>query len=138
MIAYDLKCSQNHSFEGWFDSAESFEDQNARDLIACPICEDTVVSRVLSPVRSLKSSGFDDHQTAMAAQGLTELMKVVGNYVSDNFEDVGADFAKEALKIHYGASPKRSIRGVSTGNEEEMLREEGVEFIKLPLPKSLD
>lgn len=139
MIAFDLTCSQDHRFEGWFDSAEDFESQKARGLVSCPLCEDLEINRILSPVRSLKAGGFDDAQTALSAQGIRELVKHIQGYVRDNFEDVGVDFAKEALKIHYGASPRRSIRGVSTEPEEEMMREEGIEFVKLPLPsKNLD
>jgi hypothetical protein len=46
---------------------------------------------------------------------------------------VGSDFANEALKIHYGVNEPRNIRGVSTSQEEDMLREEGVDFVKLPI-----
>jgi len=52
----------------------------------------------------------------------------------ENFEDVGPQFAKEALKIHYGASEARNIRGVSTAEEEKMLKEEGVDFFKVGAP----
>jgi len=39
------------------------------------------------------------------------------------------------LKIHYGEEEKRNIKGTSTPEEEETLKEEGVQFIKIPLPK---
>ena len=52
-------------------------------------------------------------------------------YLRDNFDDVGAGFATQALKIHYGVEPARNIRGVSTPQEEEMLKSEGVEFFKV-------
>ena len=41
--------------------------------------------------------------------------------------------SKEALKIHYGASEARNIRGSSTAQEEEMLKKEGVPFAKIPV-----
>jgi hypothetical protein len=47
---------------------------------------------------------------------------------------VGSEFAKEALKIHYGVSAPRNIRGSSTPQEEETLRQEGVAFLKVPVP----
>ena len=55
------------------------------------------------------------------------------NYVKKNFEDVGAKFAEEALKIHYGAEKPRNIRGVTTEQEERMLEEEGIKLTKIPL-----
>jgi len=47
---------------------------------------------------------------------------------------VGSDFTKEALKMHYGVIEPRNIRGVSTKEEEKTLKEEGVQFIKVPMP----
>jgi hypothetical protein len=62
----------------------------------------------------------------------SKLAKAVVDYLNTNFEDVGTQFTKEALKIHYGVEEKRNIRGVSTPEEEKVLREEGVEFFKIP------
>ena len=66
-----------------------------------------------------------------------KLAKEVINYINKNFEYVGTNFAKEALKMHYGVSEKRNIRGSATADEEEMLKKEGIDFFKLPfeLPK---
>ena len=145
MIAFDLHCSQGHAFEGWFDSAQAFEEQKAQGLVTCPICNDGEVSKVLSPVRSLVSrqearptrpvQPAGDQDQALKAHNF---MQEVKEYLTANFEDVGANFAKEALKIHYGAEPSRNIRGSSTEAEEEMLRDEGIQFLKVPLPKDLD
>ena len=39
MIIFDLKCApQGHVFEAWFGSSEDYEAQQARGLVACPIC----------------------------------------------------------------------------------------------------
>jgi len=57
--------------------------------------------------------------------------------VQKNFDDVGCNFAQEALKIHYGAVEPRNIRGVSTKEEEKTLKEEGIEFFKVPMPRLL-
>ena len=55
-----------------------------------------------------------------------------------NFDDVGCDFAKEALKMHYGAAEPRNITGVSTKEEEQTLNEEGIQFFKIPMPIAPD
>ena len=47
-------------------------------------------------------------------------------------EDVGSEFAEEARRIHYKESPERSIRGQTTADEAESLREEGIEVLSLP------
>ena len=48
-------------------------------------------------------------------------------------EDVGSSFAEEARKIHYKESPERSIRGQTTLDEAEALREEGIEVMAMPM-----
>jgi len=65
---------------------------------------------------------------------LKALGRQIYDFVENNFDNVGPNFAKEALKIHYGASEPRNIRGVSTKQEEKTLQEEGVDFVKVPLP----
>jgi hypothetical protein len=48
-----------------------------------------------------------------------------------NCEDVGADFAEEARRIHYVEAPERSIRGEASAEEYEALLEEGIEVFRL-------
>ncbi len=38
MIVYDLQCGDGHRFEGWFGSADDFQAQRERGLLACPAC----------------------------------------------------------------------------------------------------
>lgn len=46
MIVFDLACTREHVFEGWFASAEDFDSQQARGLVRCPVCDDaTIVKR---------------------------------------------------------------------------------------------
>ena len=49
------------------------------------------------------------------------------------FDDVGSDFTDEALKMHYGVTAPRNIRGQSTEDQDMMLRKEGVTVYKMPL-----
>lgn len=132
MIAYDLQCINGHSFEGWFEDRKAYEEQEKKCLIACPVCSSTSIERIPSTF-AIKSSTslkeFSDQQKDLVNMG----QKIV-EFVEKNFDDVGADFSKEALKMHYGVSEARNIRGVSTKEEEKMLTEEGVQFFKVPLP----
>jgi len=136
MIAYDLQCADGHCFEGWFEDAQAYEDQKAKGLISCPVCNVASVTRIPSTF-AIKSSQsvkeVSDQQADLVAIG----QKIV-EFVENNFEDVGCDFAKEALKIHYGAAEPRNIRGISTKEEEETLQNEGVQFFKFPKPEPLD
>ena len=132
MIAYDLQCANGHSFEGWFEDVKTYEDQEAKGLIACPVCNVTAVVRIPSTF-AIKSSqnvkSLADRQSDLAAIG----HKIV-EFVEKNFDDVGCNFAREALKIHYGVAEPKNIRGISTKEEEKTLKEEGVQFFKFPVP----
>ena len=138
MIAYDLQCANGHHFEGWFEDSKAYQDQKKRGLIACPICNDTAVSKIPSTFAIKSSQPNSVGAPAVNAAQLELIKKEVVAFVEKNFDNVGCDFAKEALKIHYGASEPRNIRGVSTEEEEKTLKEEGVEFIKLPIPQRPD
>jgi len=136
MIAIDLQCDNNHVFEGWFEDHRSYEQQQKKGLIECPFCKNISVTRIPSTF-SIKSSPAPEKMTSHQHE-LLEMGKKIIDFVQKNFDDVGADFTKEALKIHYGVSEPRNIRGVSTQEEEKLLEKEGVEFCKLPIPVRSD
>ena len=134
MIAFDLECSEGHIFEAWFNNTQSFEEQKAKGMIACPYCSDTQVRKVISPVATRTSSQPDAKRDAESID-YSRLAKEIVEYVDKNFDDVGTDFAKEALKMHYDVTEKRNIKGSATADEEKILEDEGIEFFKLPIPK---
>lgn len=140
MIAFDLQCANGHTFEGWFEDNRAYEKQKRKDLITCPVCNDNSVAKVFSPI-SIKSS-TSSHGTLDELQrkqnALVEMSREVADFVKNNFDNVGSDFSKEALKIHYGVTEPRNIRGVSTKSEEKMLESEGIEFFKVPIPAPPD
>jgi hypothetical protein len=137
MIVFDLECSEGHIFEAWFNNTQSFEEQKAKGMINCPYCSDTHVRKVISPVAA-KTSPEPDAKKDAASIDYGRLAKEIVDYVDKNFDDVGTEFAKEALKIHYDVSEKRNIKGSATADEEKMLEDEGIEFFKLPIPKMDD
>ncbi|MDM8536628.1 DUF1178 family protein [Desulfobacterales bacterium HSG17] len=137
MIVFDLQCANGHRFEGWFEDSLAYEDQKERSLILCPICDEKSVSKIpstfaikSSPGAIKSSSGINT--PSLPKEEIEKLGTKIADFMDKNFDNVGCDFAKEALKIHYGASEARNIRGVSTPEEEKTLKEEGVEFFKFP------
>jgi hypothetical protein len=136
MIAYDLKCGNGHTFEGWFDNRQSYETQKTKGLISCPICDDTHISRTPSTF-AIKSSQSDKPYPLQKKQ-TAQMEKQLIEFLETNFDNVGSNFAKEALKVHYGVSEPRNIRGVSSDEEEKTLRKEGIKFLKIPVPVSSD
>jgi hypothetical protein len=136
MIAFDLTCSNGHSFEGWFKDLESFNEQNSKGMITCPFCKNTDITRILSPVAIKSSQG--EEKPREVEPDYKKLANGIMEYIKNNFDNVGADFSKEALKMHYGVAEKRNIRGSATAVEEEILKEEGIKFFKIPSIKPKD
>jgi hypothetical protein len=163
MKVYNLSCSFDHRFEGWFSSEEDCLTQQASGMLACPLCNSTAITRMPSAPHIAKSHSKEDagprkgvssplvkagtaenqsnqNEVASVARadhsqleaqvqaaflnGMRELMS--------RSEDVGSGFAEEARKMHYKESPERSIRGQTTADEAESLREEGIEILSLP------
>jgi hypothetical protein len=131
MIAFDLQCANGHVFEGWFEDGKSYEKQKKQGMISCPVCDEVSVSRIPSTfaIQSSTTSGNGGRFAQME-----KISNQIYDFVEKNFDDVGSRFATEALKMHYGVTEPRNIRGVSTKQEEETLSEEGIEFFKVPLP----
>jgi len=131
MIVFDLVCIQGHKFEGWFNDGRAFEAQKAGGLLTCPVCNDADISKIPTAF-SIKSS-HSEKSPAIPHQELARLEKTLADFIEKNFDNVGSQFATEALKIHYGISEPRNIRGTSTQEEEKTLKAEGIEFIKVPV-----
>lgn len=166
MILFDIKCSEGHVFEAWFQSNEAYEKQVAAHLIECPLCGNTKVSKsLMAPNISPKSNTVDhidqmspeeanqnvmvsahapsgDHVSAedvkRALDHMHNTMVKFRKQVEQSCEYVGDNFAEEARKIHYGDSEKRGIYGETTVRETEELIEEGIEILPVPGSGKLD
>ncbi len=133
MIVFDLECVNGHTFEGWFEDGATFETQQEQGLISCPVCETSSVAQKLSAV-AVKTSSPSTSAVRAKQDALAELGARLTEYVDKNFENVGSDFATEALKMHYGGGDQRNIRGTTTKEEDKTLNKEGIPVFKLPLP----
>lgn len=61
-----------------------------------------------------------------------EFLKALRQVLSHT-EDVGARFAEEARRMHYGELEARNIRGLTSIREAAELMDEGIEIMPLPL-----
>ena len=52
--------------------------------------------------------------------------------VKSECRDVGADFATEVRKMHYGDSEPENVYGQSSAEERESLADEGIDIVTLP------
>jgi hypothetical protein len=156
MKVLNLRCSNGHGFEGWFASDEEFMEQNGSGLLQCPLCADSVVTRMPSaprlnlsgarepePVAAAKTPGTEVHAADVQAANvraadLQALWLKTVRHVLASTEDVGERFAEEARRIHYGEAPQRGIRGQVNPEQRAELLDEGIEIIALPIPRALD
>lgn len=147
MKVFNLQCEHGHGFEGWFGSEDDFQSQTGRGLLTCPICETHVVQRLPSAPRlslghhaapqAIASPAASSRPVSPEHQKVQELWLQAVRHVLANTEDVGAKFADEARRIHYGEAEHRNIRGQTTPDEMQSLNEEGVEVFSLPIPAAL-
>lgn len=133
MPKYNLLCSRDHEFEGWFDSEKSYLDQKKKMLIGCPMCDDTLIRRaIMSPNVSSKTKNKgkkDKPNTAFYNSRST--LKHLKDWVSKNCENVGDRFADEARKASLGERDDH-IYGTATEKEIKDLHKEGIGAIRIP------
>ena len=89
----------------------------------------------MSPNLNVKSSSKKssiEKKNQLSQINLVKQIKKFKNFVKNNTEDVGENFAEEARKIHYGEKKARPIRGETSEKESQDLAEEGIPFSKLP------
>jgi hypothetical protein len=140
MIVFDLICSNQHVFEGWFASSDEFSRQLDTGLVACPVCRDHGVSKRPSAVHINRhasaaiepAKGGD--KVSPAAQLTASDMQQVLDYLLNHTEDVGKRFAEEARKIHQGEALRRGIRGQADRKDLDALEDEGIEVMPFPFP----
>jgi hypothetical protein len=135
MIIYDLKCEKGHRFEGWFKDRQAWTLQNSQKLVSCPVCNSSNIEIIPSSITIMGKDSRVENKFQNKELSPVNALKMLHQYIDKNFEDVGDKFAEVAIKIHYGDEKKRNIKGTSTPQEEENLKEEGVQFIKIPLLK---
>lgn len=151
MIHYQLRCSADHPFDGWFRDSAAFELQARQGLVACPECGDGAVHRALmAPAIGRKrvtvdQSGADqrgapdpapaavpEKAAAVLPDQVRAVLQRIRAEVERTSDYVGPKFADEARRIHRGETDKRSIYGESTPEQAEALAEEGIDVTRIP------
>lgn len=146
MIHYQLRCQAGHEFDGWFKNSDGFEAQSQAGLVACPACGTVSVTRALMAPAIPRKSGKElvpatqpqaEPVVAQTAGGTVPdavrgALQKLREEVEKNCDYVGADFAEEARRIHYGETEPRGIYGESSDEDVQALAEDGISFARLP------
>ena len=132
MPKYNLLCSRDHKFEGWFASEKSYLDQKTKKLIACPICDNTGIRRaIMAPNVNLKSKKIKSKKSNTAFYNSRSTLQHLKTWVEKNCVDVGDDFAKEARKAMAGERDDH-IYGTASDKDITVLHKEGLGAIRIP------
>lgn len=139
MIKFDLKCSNSHIFEAWFQNSAVYDHQVTANEIICAVCGSTEIKKApMAPSVPKKGNRQSTGKIAMAENETEQVAKVmtaikeIRSQVEANCDDVGTAFAEEARKIYYGETEQRGIYGQATVDESRELIEEGVPVTPLP------
>jgi hypothetical protein len=158
MIVFNLSCSENHSFDGWFRSSADFDSQLRMGLVECPVCGDANITKQLSAPRINVGAAATANPAAVADNnaipGLTGTQPVPAatmipglqqhmlaqfkKYVVTHTENVGNRFAETARRMHYGEEEHRGIRGHVSPDDAQALHDEGIDTMSLPPGVLLD
>ena len=142
-VKFSLICECSAKFEGWFPSNEDYENQLAQGQLLCPMCDSTKVRKdIMSPNIKKKSTKTPRQrgkqtmlemakgQMVMGGRART-LLKQLEKHVTDNFENVGKNFAKEARKAIKGER-NEEFYGTTTKKEAKELLNEGIDLFNVP------
>ena len=153
MILYRLGCANDHSFESWFRDSAAFDDQVARDLLACPICGSADVAKsIMAPAvvgASAKRIGPPAPADAPAGRegalldakhrAVRAAMRAMRTKILAEGRDVGTSFPEEARQMHEGTIPVRPIHGQATPDEARGLIDDGIMILPIPsVPEELN
>jgi hypothetical protein len=159
MIKYRLRCTNDHAFEGWFKDSATYERQEKRKLLECPVCASPRVERAIMAPSVTRKGNSAARKTEPAAEApptdasptpnlpvatpgpamppeMRKMLLALRGQVEQHCDYVGEKFAEEARKIHYGEADRRGIYGETSEEEAAALADEGIEFGRLPwVPK---
>ena len=131
MIKYRLNCNDcNISFDSWFASSKEFERLKKKKLLNCHNCNSPKVEKtIMSPRLINKSNEKQDLKFKKINKKILEYQ----NFMKNNFDYVGNNFAHEARSIHYSEKKKnKGIYGTASNNEIKELKEEGIDAEIMP------
>jgi hypothetical protein len=134
VINYALICNNEHKFEAWFKNAQAYEEQSARGVLICPVCDShDVQKQMMAP--SIARAGAEKVSLSIGHpehKQLRDALRALRRKVESEADYVGDKFAEEARKIHFKEVDPRGIYGEATREETAALLEDGVDFMPLP------
>ena len=134
MIKYNLLCSAcSENFDSWFSSSKEFEKLKKLKFINCPNCDSFNVSKSLMAPSVINKKKDKNNLNSKKYLEIKNKLKDYKNFIKNNCEYVGDNFAYEARSIHYNNKKKvKGIYGNASVKDIKELSEEGIETETIP------
>ena len=135
MIKYKLICKDCElSFDSWFASSQEYEKLKMRNFLICHNCNSKKIEKsLMAPKLINKSNSEILEQKNLKYKKISKKIREYQNFIKNNFEYVGENFAYEARSIHYkDKKKKKGIYGTATNDQIKELKEEGINTETIP------
>ena len=135
MIKYNLKCKNHHEFESRFSDSKEFDKLKNKKLLQCIFCNSKEIAKsIMSPMVSISRNKIQDEFQIVDKEFQKKKKKLLKlrSYIEKNFEFVGTDFSKKVREIYYDKKSKKMIYGITSPEEREELKEEGIDLVSIP------
>ncbi len=145
MIVFDLKCSDcDSTFEAWFGKSADFEDQQARGLLLCPMCNGSTIKKALmAPNIGAKGNAksevpmvaptADPNVAAEMKAALSKIAALQAEAIKGSTW-VGTNFEKQAREMDAGTIEHANIYGKATPEQAQSMVEDGIGVVPLLIP----
>ena len=135
MIKYQLICKEcKLTFDSWFASSKEFEKLKKKNFLSCHNCNSVDIEKSLMKPNVLnKRKSISETPLRNNNLKIKKTIKEYQNFIKNNFDYVGSNFAYEARSIHYDKKKrKKGIFGKPSKNDVIELKEEGIEVQSIP------
>ena len=134
MIKYNLKCNNKHEFESWFSESSEFDRLIKKNLIECIFCNSKKIEKsIMAPtILNTKNQNIKNDYKKIEIRKFKKELINMRKFVEKNFEFVEHNFADKVREVYYDKKSKKNIYGVTTDEEKEELKDEGIDLLSIP------
>ena len=120
MIRYTLACESGHGFESWFPSSGAYDDQLARGLVTCPVCDSHKVGKTLMAPAVARTDR--DHDKRGHENRGHEAGRAVVAVAGDGSSDTPLHTPVQS-PVPMIAEPERRLRALLRAMREQVVRD---------------
>ena len=135
MIKYKLICkSCEETFDSWFASSKEFEKLKKKNYLNCHFCNSKKIEKTLMAPKLINNKRINNiNEKNLNFIKINKKIREYQNFIKNNFEFVGDNFAYRARSIHYnGEKKEKGIYGTASNKDIKELKEEGIDAQVIP------